>query len=252
MHSCIYRGQVSHRRFMPVDNRFRYPVFMPYIDLAEIPELFDRYWFWSARRRAPACFRREDHLGDPTVPLDSEVRNLVEQQAGFRPDGAIRLLTNLRYFGYCFNPMSAYYCFDRSEVLVAVVLEVSNMPWRQMHPYVLTAGAQLANGAQRFEFAKTFHVSPFMPMDMRYRCTLTTPGDRLLLGIENWRGTKRVFDAYLNFHREPVTGPTLARILATDPLITLRVVALIHWQALKLWRQRAPVYDRPKTSAKPG
>ena len=245
MRSCIYKGQVSHRRFHPVRHDFRYSLFMMYVDLAELDTLFDPYWFWSAHRAAPARFRRSDHCGDATVPLDRTVRDLVESQAGVRPAGPIRLLTHFSYFGYNFNPMSAYYCFDQGEKLEAVVLEVSNMPWRQMHPYVLTDGRPIANNGLRYEFAKTFHVSPFMPLDMHYVCKLAPPGERLALALENWRDGARRFDAHLSFERQPISSASLARVLATDPLATLRVTSLIHWQALKLWRKRAPVYDRP-------
>jgi DUF1365 family protein len=252
MHSCIYRGQVSHRRFGRVRNDFRYDIFMMYLDLAELPGLFDPYWLWSARGPAPAWFRRADHYLPPGAdprsppPLDTAIRDLVAREAGFRPAGPIRLLTHLRYFGYCFNPLSAYYCFGADDPEPeAVVLEVSNMPWREMHPYVLARGAPAGNGARRYGFAKGFHVSPFLPMDMDYRCTLAPPGERLLLALENHRDGRRVFDAHLNLARRPLTGRNLAGVLATDPLATLRVAALIHWQALRLWRRHAPVYDHP-------
>jgi DUF1365 family protein len=256
MNSCIYRGQVSHRRFGRVRNDFRYGIFMLYLDLAELPGLFDRYWLWSARRAAPAWFRRADHYrppapagspaSGPLPDLADSIRDLVQQQAGFRPAGPIRLLTHLRYFGYGFNPLSAYYCFDAAgKELEAVVLEVSNMPWREMHPYVLARGTPIANGGLRFEFGKAFHVSPFLPPDMAYRCSLAPPGERLVLALENWRDGRRSFDAHLNFARLPLTARNLARMLAVDPLVTLRVTALIHWQALRLWRRRAPVYDHP-------
>lgn len=255
MQSCIYRGQVSHRRFGPVRNDFRYRIFMLYLDLAELPGLFDPYRFWSARGPAPARFDRRDHYlpagSDPAAPPDlaTSVRDLVEREAGFRPAGPIRLLTHLRYFGYCFNPLSAYYCFDADDRAVeAVVLEVSNMPWREMHPYVLAHGRPVANGGVRFEFGKAFHVSPFQPMDMQYRCTLAPPGERLTLALENHRNGARAFDAHLNFARQAISAGALARVLAIDPFITLRVTALIHWQALRLWRRRAPVYDHHRTA----
>lgn len=243
MHSCIYQGQVSHRRFLPVRHDFRYSIFMLYLDLAELPELFDPFWLWSARSPAPAWFRRADHHGEATLPLDQSIRDLVAAQAGFRPAGPIRLLTHLRYFGYGFNPLSAYYCYNPDGGLEAIVLEVSNTPWREMHPYVLTRGAPIANGGYRFEFAKAFHVSPFMPMDMDYRCRLAPPGRRLAFALENWREGARCFDAHLSFQRIAITSRSLARVLATDPLATLRVTTLIHWQALRLWRKKAPVYD---------
>jgi len=216
---------------------------MLYVDLAELPELFDPFWLWSARSPAPAWFRRADHYGEATMPLDRSIRDLVAAQAGFRPSGPIRLLTHFRYLGYGFNPLSAYYCYAPDGELEAVVLEVSNMPWREMHPYVLTRGAPIANGGFKFEFAKAFHVSPFLPMDMGYRCRLAPPGPRLAFALENWRDGARCFDAHLSFQRVAISSRSLTRVIATDPLATLRVTALIHWQALRLWQKKAPVYD---------
>ena len=246
MDSCIYRGQVSHRRFGAVRNSFRYGVFMLYLDLAELASVFQPHWLWSTSRPAPAWFRRADHYGDPQRPLDECIRDLVERDTGQRPEGPIRLLTNLRYFGYVFNPLSAYYCFGREGELQAVVLEVSNMPWREMHCYVLSGGRALANGALDYQWAKSFHVSPFLPMDMRYRCRLDAPGEQLHLALENRRNGEKSFDAHLNLSRVPIGHASLARMLALDPLITLRVAALIHWQAAKLWLKRAPVFDHPR------
>lgn len=245
MQSAIYLGQLSHRRFGDVRHAFRYRSRLLYLDLAELPEVFDPHWLWSARRAAPAWFRRADHLGVAGMPLDQSVRSLVREEAGIDCRGPIRLLTHLRYFGYHFDPLSVFYCFDRDEHLQAVVLEVSNMPWREMHPYVLTRGAPIANGGFRFDFAKRFHVSPFLPMRMDYRCRLAPPGATLALALENWRDGRKVFDAHLSLRREVLNGRTLARLLAVDPLATLHVSARIHWQALRLWLKSAPVYDHP-------
>ena len=170
MHSCIYKGWVRHRRLAPTRNRFRYRLFMLYIDLAELPRLFDRVPFWSARRPAPAWFKRGDYLGPADVPLDQAVRDLVERRTGRRPAGPIRLLTHLRYFGYVMNPVSFYYCFDRAgTALETIVAEITNTPWGERHQYVLPAAAAVDGGAApmlRFDFDKRFHVSPFMPMEM--------------------------------------------------------------------------------------
>ena len=131
MHSCIYTGEINHRRFTPNRNRFSYRLHMFYLDLAELPELFDDYALWSARGAAVASFKRADHVGDLAVSLDRTIRERVENETGRRPDGPIRLLTHLRYFGYCFNPISVYYCYDRTGELIDTVLEVSNTPWRK-------------------------------------------------------------------------------------------------------------------------
>ena len=122
--SCIYEGSVRHRRTGLVEHEFRYPLFMMYLDLDELPELFDGHPLWSARRPAPAWFRRADYLGDPAVPLAQAVRDTVAQRAGERPEGPVRMLTHLRYFGHCFNPVSFYYCFDGDgDRVTAVVAE---------------------------------------------------------------------------------------------------------------------------------
>ena len=123
MHSAIYHGWLRHRRFEPRAHEFRYPLFMVYLDLAELDTVFRGRWLWSTRRMAIARWRRQDYYGDPAQPLDAAIRELVEQKTGRRPQGPVRLLTHLRYFGYAFNPVSFYYCFapdgERIETMVA-------------------------------------------------------------------------------------------------------------------------------------
>lgn len=257
MKSCIYRGQVSHERRMPVQNGFRYSVFMMYADLDDIEAALDPYWLWSARRPAPAWFRRADH--GPKSPdskggpgeLKSSICDLVEKETGRRPAGPVRLLTNFRYFGYCFNPISIYYCFDPDERLRDIVLEVSNTPWGERHLYVLGAEQNTARQGYRFEFRKRLHVSPFMDMDMRYSARLTEPGDRLYVGIDNRKNQQKMFGASLALERVPIGSASLARALATDPFITLRVMALIHWQAAKLWLKKVPYVPHPGSAEQP-
>ncbi|MCC5793414.1 MAG: DUF1365 domain-containing protein [Chromatiales bacterium] len=246
MESCIYRGQVSHRRFGAASNRFRYPLFMLCLELGRAGDVLDPFWFWSARRPALAWLSRRDHHGDPEVPLDESIRELVADSTGNRPDGPVFLLTNLRYFGYVFNPLSVYYCHSADGELAAVVLEVSNLPWREMHCYVLADGRRLPNGILDFRWDKRFHVSPFMPMEMEYRCRLSPPGPHLRLALENRREGRKVFDAHLNLEREAITSAALARTLLRDPLITARVTTLIHWQAAKLWLKQATLHDHPR------
>jgi len=221
---------------------------MLYIDLAELPGLFDSVPFWSARRPAPARFKRSDYLGPADLPLDTAVRDLVEAHTGTRPAGPIRLLTHLRYFGYCMNPVSFYYCFDAAGAKPeTIVAEITNTPWGERHQYVLPVRA----GFERFDFDKAFHVSPFMPMDMQYRWGFNAPEQRLLVHMQNFRSGERMFDATLSLQGEPVTARALLRCLAGYPLMTLKVILAIHWQALRLWWKKTPFHAHPGR-ARPG
>lgn len=244
--SCLYEGRLRHRRFGPVPNEFTYPIYYVYLDLAELDTVFAGRWLWSTRRAAPAWFRRADFLGDPAVDLDRAVRDRVEEALGRgrRPEGPIRLLAHLRYFGYSMNPVSFYFCFDRSgSGIQYIVAEINNTPWNERHSYVLDAGV---SPGLRFEFDKEFHVSPFMPMAQRYRWRFNEPGQGALsIHMENFEGAERLFDATLTLERTPITGRSLARVLIMYPLMTVKVVAAIYWQALKLWRKGAPFHAHP-------
>jgi len=254
MHSRIYKGWVRHRRDAPARNHFRYRIFMMYIDLAELPRLFEGVPFWSANRPALAWFKRGDYLGDPSLPLDAAVRDLVLERTGRRPTGPIRLLTHLRYFGYCMNPVSFYYCFDAAGGrLETIVAEITNTPWKERHRYVLpVGGADAAARLKRFAFEKEFHVSPFLPMNLQYRWRFSDPLQRLVVDMQNYRDGERVFDATLALTQEPVSAGSLLRILAAYPLMTMKVIAAIHWQALKLWWKKTPFHAHPPLVASPG
>jgi len=249
MHSCIYEGHVRHRRFTPVRHTFRYRLYMMYLDLAELPWLFKGRWLWSYGRPNVAFFRRRDHLGQPLIPLDRAVRDLVEQRLGKRPSGPIRLLTHLRYFGFCFNPVSFYYCYDRLERSVeSLVVEIHNTPWNEEYCYVFAENENKhpVQGWKRFQFTKAFHVSPFMEMEILYDWRFREPGQSLSVHMNNLsRGEKR-FDATLTLNKKVITGRSLARVLLTYPLMTAKVVTMIYWQALRLRTKGAPVHPHPK------
>lgn len=253
MKSCVYEGLVRHRRFTPAKHAFDYKIFMMYLDLDELPHVFKNRWFWSSRGFNLAWFRRKDHYGDPAIPLAQAIRDLVEQRTGTRPQGPIRLLTHLRYFGYCFNPVSFYYCFDAADRHVeTIVAEVHNTPWGEQHCYVLDHTRNEGRGARkRFRFDKQFHVSPFMDMDVRYDWRFNEPRAQLAVHMDNLKGTGKFFDATMALVRRELDAAALARVLLRYPLMTVQVIAGIHFQALKLWWKRCPVYDRPRKDDAP-
>jgi len=219
-----------------------------YIDLAELDHIFAGRWLWSASRPAIAWFRRADHFGDPRVPLDQAVRDLVASETGVRPMGPIRLLTHLRYFGYCMNPVSFFYCWDAADAaLEFVVAEVHNTPWGERHCYVLDHRSRSDDGPQHTtQFKKGFHVSPFMPMDLEYRWRLSPPDNTVNVHMQNLEHGRLLFQATLSMIRQPVNRRTLARALTRYPFMTGRVIGGIYWQAFQLWRKRIPFYSHPK------
>jgi uncharacterized protein len=249
MHSALYTGRLSHQRHLPTPHAFSYRMCMAWLDLAELDEVFRGRWLWSTRRPALAWMRRADYLGDAGTPLDQAVRDRVEIETGKRPDGPVRLLTHLRTFGHCFNPVSFYYCYDApGENLEAIVAEVTNTPWNERHAYVLPVEpAQADAHSLRFRFGKSFHVSPFMPMDLDYDWRFSRPGKRLAVHMRNRKSGETLFDAALSLERREMTGANLARALAGYPFATMQVVAAIYWQALRLWLKRTPFHDHPAT-----
>jgi len=242
--SRLYQGTLHHRRFVPRAHAFSYGVFMPWICLDELPQLFAGRWLWSSTRWAPARFLRSDFLGDPALPLAEEVRRRIREETGAAHSGPIYLLANLRYFGYQINPIACYYCFNEDESrLEYLVAEVTNTPWDERHSYVLQ-GPDAGSWLER-EFDKALHVSPFNPMDMRYVWRSNTPGERLAIHLATETAEGRIFDASLSLRARPMTGRNLNRILWSYPLMTLKVALGIYWQALRLFIKGVPVHDHP-------
>lgn len=247
MKSCIFEGTVKHERLQP-SHRFSYRLFMVFIDLDELPQLFRDRWFWSARRPNLAWFRRKDYLGDAKIGLSESVRDLVCERTGIRPSGPIRLLTNLRYCGFMINPISMYYCFDSDEKIEFVVAEVTNTPWGEKHSYVLDLRYQETETLEQW-IPKSLHVSPFKGMDYEYRFSLSPPGEGLRLSIENHPTSSQrdspSFFAELAMKRVPVSGWALSRVLLRYPLMTVQIAIAIYWQALRLRLKGATFFAHP-------
>lgn len=263
--SAVYFGRVRHKRFSPRTHEFSYRMFMMYLDLDGLPGVFDRFLLWSVERFNIASFHRRHYLGPPDRPLKEAVLDEVEKQAGFRPSGRVAILTHLAYFGYCFNPVSFYYCWDKDGAhLEAIVAEITNTPWDERHRYVLTdrtPGIEGAwspeHGRGRFIFDKKFHVSPFFPMDMRYTWIFSAPrgadGSPIHVYMMNEREGQKAFESVLDLRRARISSSNLAHALIAHPFMTAVAVSAIYLQAGLLWLKRTPFFTHPsKISEKIG
>lgn len=252
MRSAIYEGFVTHCRHATdatgnVAHRFRYPVTMPYLFLDELDEVADLHPMWSARRPNAVWFRRADYLGDPKLTLDAAVRDAAEQRLGRRPSGPIAMLGHLRTWGWLFNPVTFYFCFDPNDTEVdAVVAEVTSTPWHERHVYAFDGG----NTEHRF--AKAMHVSPFLGMDQHYVISWSTPGERISVRLGNRRGSDRLFDASLVLRRREPVRRELGRLVWRRPLQTYGVSVGIYRQALALARKGASFHPHREPGRVPG
>ena len=246
LHSSIYTGWVRHRRAAP-KHAFRYPVFMAYLDLSELEEVFAKSPFWSLERLNFATFRRADYLGEGP-DLREDVRDKIREKGIDVPNGAIRILTHLRYFGHCFNPVSFYFCFNEAEELEVIVSEITNTPWDERFCYVHDVRESKRKGKLlQFSFSKQFHVSPFLDMDYQYDWKFSCPDKNILIHMKNYKNSEVEFDATLSMQRRHMTSREMRTILFEYPVMTLKVVWGIYWQAFVLWMKKAKFFDHPET-----
>jgi DUF1365 family protein len=248
MKSCIYQGTLYHQRYLPKVNKFTYTVFFMFLDLDELEQIFANRWLWSVGRANLANFKRSDYLGSAEISLDQAVRNRVEKEFGERPDGPIRMLTHLRYFGHCFNPVTFYYCYNKADNdVLFIVAEITNTPWRERHSYVLRNNHSRDDAEEkRFQFKKEFHVSPFMDMDFHYDWHFRNQGSSLFIQMVNYKEQTKYFEATLKMRRKEISGPSLAWVLLRFPAMTIKVLSMIYWQAFRLWLKKTPYYEHPK------
>jgi uncharacterized protein len=237
----LFVGTLRHRRFAPVAHAFTFPLFMALLDIDRVPQLMRRSRLTSHNRWNWASFADRDHLGDRSRPLRERLAIDAAQHGFALPSGPIFLLTHLRYLGYCFNPISFFYCFDRAEQLRMVLAEVRNT-FGGSHNYWLRPVPD--SRTFRAAASKSLYVSPFMPVDLDYTFALTAPASRLVAHIETSQAGTVGFDATLSLERRPWSAAEVRRLLVRYPAMTATVMAAIHWQAVKLWWKGVPVVPR--------
>ena len=256
MHSCLYVGRVAHVRREPVIHRFRYPLAMAYLDLDEAEQTLRASRIANTARFGPASFCVAYHAPGlaavrTATDLANAIRDAVAAHGIPRPAGPVRLLTQLRQWGLYFSPLNLYFCYAAGGARVAaVVAEVSNTPWNQRRHYVLAAPASDDAATLRCRHAKDFHVSPFMGMQAEYHWRTTLPGEQLQVCIRSHptstpSAPSAPFTAAMTLRRRRWSDANLLRLASRFPASSLRVLAAIYWQALRLWIKRCPYSPPP-------
>lgn len=237
----IYAGTLVHRRQTAPVHSFSYRMRLLWLDLDQLDTQIDRHLFWSSRRPALAWLRRRDYLRPETANLKTAVLDTLQERLGFRPAGRVHMLTAPRVFGIAFNPLTLYYAHDEQDKVCAVLAEVRNTPWLERQLYAL----DLRAGEHPPAHAKSFHVSPFLPMDLSYHWWLPAPDDLLRVSITNRRGTANVFRAGLFAERQAFSP--LKELFLHWPQ-GLKTLCGIYWQALKLLLRGARFHGHPARS----
>ncbi|NQY42903.1 MAG: DUF1365 domain-containing protein [Legionellales bacterium] len=245
MDSCIYEGIVTHTRFFPRKHFFKYRLFMMFVNINNLEEKIDKYLFWSSNKFNLAYFKRSDHMGDATEALAISVKKFIQDGAKQKFDGDIYLLTHFRYFGYCFNPVSFYFCTENN-LIKFVIMEVNNTPWGEQHCYLLEIPMGENLNGYKFRFNKKMHVSPFMEMKMDYVLSCKKYQDMLNITINNIENNKTIFIAKMGLKKKAINRKNMFLILMKYPIMTYKVIFGIHYQALKLWFKRVKVVYHPK------
>jgi DUF1365 family protein len=248
--AALCEGTVTHRRVDP-EHQFTYPMSQVWIDPDDPGELCDLHPAWSHRRPAPAWFRRADYGTGPTGSLADLARDDLGSVMGRRPSGPVRMLSQVRRWGWLFNPISVFLVWDDDDDPsgtapgpVGAVLEVTNTPWKERTRYALGLGR--SGRSLDAEFDKSMHVSPFVGMDVRYRLEIEDRDDAIAVDIDVIDPAGDVvLGAALGLDRRPATRELLGRSVRCVPFPTHRVSAGIHAQAARLWAKGAPFIPNP-------
>lgn len=245
MNSCLYKAMVCHNRLAPRPHRFDYKVFLFCLDLAEIDTLSKKLRLLSHNRFNLFNFRDSDHLQLPgtAAGLRSHLTQWLQTQNIELGTGRVMLLTNCRTLGYQFNPVSFYFCFDQEDKPLCAVAEVGNT-FHELKPYLLDRSCLTAN-TFREKIRKYFYVSPFIDLDTWFDFDLSIPDQALRIQIDDYDAEgHRFFISTLDGKRRKLTDRNLIRSFLSIPFVTLKVITLIHWEALKLWRKKIPFHRK--------
>lgn len=255
MRSCLYTGNVMHERSFPRRHRFSYGVWYVLADLDELPELDRIVPGFAYNRSAAVSFHDADHGPRDGSPLRPWIEARLTEAGVDLEGGPVRVLTFPRIFGYVFNPISVWFCHGPRDDLRAILYEVSNT-FGEWHDYLVpvSPGDVIGNdraSSVRTSFDKELYVSPFIDMAATYDFTTRVPDKRVSVVVRETAAGGQVLVATLDATRRALTARSLVSVLSRYPLVTLKVIGGIHWEALKLRLKGAPYRTRGAPPASP-
>lgn len=242
IHSALYVGEVMHQRLRPRRHHLRYRLYNVLIDIDELPRLQQRLRLLSVDRFNLFSFHARDHGDGSGAPLRPQIDARL-RAAGLPTGGAIRLLTLPRLLGHVFNPISVWFCHAPDGALAALIYEVNNT-FGQRHSYLIPVADPHAATIEQ-GIHKRLHVSPFNGMDMTYRFRVVPPAEAVSIGVNVHDAEGALLVARQDGRRRELSDAALLRVFLSHPLLTLKVVVAIHWEALRLWLKRVPVHTLP-------
>jgi len=252
MNSCLYFGEVSHHRKSPKKHDLQYQVYMAHLFLEEIDQVFNNRWFWSVNRSNLGSFVRSDYHRPKVDDLSSAVRQTMSEQLGRECTGPVSIITHLRTFGYCFNPVSFYFLWNEEKSQpVALMAEITNTPWGERYARCFEWMSGDKDARSDYEFHKEFHVSPFIGMDVEYDWRFRQPTENFQADMLLREKGNLFFTAHLKMKRRPIDAKNLAWALIRFPLMTLNVTRAIYWNALLLRLKGCPFFSHPKNLENP-
>jgi DUF1365 family protein len=241
--SALYVGDVEHRRMKPLKHEFRYSVCYYFLNCEEVGKIFRYPFLMSYNFPGVLSFWDKDYLDS------DKVRALIRLKTGVEHSGPIMLLTNVSYFGLCFNPVSFYYCYEEDgQSLRFIVSEITNTPWGEKHQQVFSFNGPLK---EKYDFPKEFHISPFMPMNIDYNWTFERPENGLRVFMQNRLGGEVIFDSTLKLKKVELSLLNAFFYFLKFPLITIKTLLAIYWEAARLYLKQVPFHSHPKKEQSP-
>ncbi len=248
MDNAVYEGVVEHRRHVERPHAFKYSLYMLWLRVSEVDDPKASWPLISRAAFAPVSVCQGDYLAHRSeASLKDRLAAEIKEKTQGDWDGEAFMLANPRHFGFVMNPLALYYCFNKQQNLVYIVGEITNTPWGERHCYVFDMMASQDSKIAKFSFKKTFHVSPFLPMEMDYTWNLSQPGKMLTVNIWNRVESRVDFEAHLMLARRSLSGFEILRQMVLRPLMTFKVWLGIYVNAGILYAiKRVRFYDHPK------